>query len=170
MNHHPQIVETFVKKVLAHLDDSDPSKAQQFLQLFNPQQCRIIFNSQPFAQVMQFLQMWQTQMVLTQHTLTAVDYHVIPGTATLICNINCKVRFDESGKDRLGQDSVIPVSTGPHTNASNTTKPRTLWGTHYGVSIQLVIDERIFRNDMNGSISSFNYTIVFKPSDSLINI
>ncbi|BAO40554.1 mRNA transport regulator MTR2 [Kluyveromyces marxianus] len=175
MNHQSQIVETFVKKVLAHLDEPDPAKLQQFLQLFNPQQCKIIFNSQPFGQAVQFLQAWQTQVVLTQHLVTAVDFHVIPGTGTLVCNVNCKVRFDESGKDKSGQDSTIPDAQGstarPGSGSVNSaTRARPIWGTYYGVSLQLVLEDRMFNNDMNGVISSMNYTIVFKPSDSLMNI
>lgn len=171
MNRQPQIVETFVKKVLAHMDEADPSKLQLFLQLYNPQQCKIIFNSQPFGQAVQFLQAWQTQVVLTQHTVTAVDFHVIPGTGTLICNVNCKVRFDESGKDKSGQDSTIANATGSQAVLnSQTNKSRPIWGTYYGASLQLVLDDRVFNNDLNGVISTFNYTIVYKPSDSLMDI
>ncbi|CDO92134.1 unnamed protein product [Kluyveromyces dobzhanskii CBS 2104] len=173
MNRQPQIVETFIKKVLAHFDEADPAKLQLFLQLFNPHQCKIIFNSQPFGQAVQFLQAWQTQVVLTQHIITAVDFHVIPGTGTIVCNVNCKVRFDESGKDKSGLDSAIPAN-GPDSRAGpgnrGLDKPRPIWGTYYGVSLQLVLEDRIFTNDLNGVISSMNYTIVFKPSDSLMNI
>ncbi|QEU62194.1 Mtr2 [Kluyveromyces lactis] len=178
MNRQPQIVETFVKKVLAHLDEPDPAKLEQFLQLFNPHQCKIIFNSQPFGQAVQFLQAWQTGVVLTQHVITAVDFHVIPGTGTLLCNVNCKVRFDESGKDKNGQDSTVPANDQDSQsrpgqgsiNSRSLDKPRPIWGTYYGVSLQLVLEDRIFANDLNGVISSMNYTIVFKPSDSLMSI
>ena len=33
--HQPQITETFVQKILAHLDDNDVSKLNNFLQLFS---------------------------------------------------------------------------------------------------------------------------------------
>lgn len=171
-NNRSQITELFVKKILAHLDDVDPQKLNLFLNLFNTNNCKIIFNASPFVQPTAFLQMWQTEMIQSQHALTAVDYHVIPGSQTLICNVNCKVRFDESGKNKLGQDANIPVGQ-PNPNASklnNRPNSRPLWGSYFGVSLQLIVDERIFRNDMNGVISGFNYNMVYKPEDSLLKI
>lgn len=50
-----QIASTFTKKILAHLDDPDPNKMAQFVQLFNPNNCRIILNATPFAQAADFL-------------------------------------------------------------------------------------------------------------------
>lgn len=74
-----QITATFTKKILAHLDDPDSNKLAQFVQLFNPNNCRIIFNATPFAQATVFLQMWQNQVVQTQHALTGVDYSCYSG-------------------------------------------------------------------------------------------
>lgn len=171
-NNRSQITELFVKKVLAHLDDTDPQKLNQFLNLFNPNNCKIVFNATPFAQLPIFLQVWQSQIVQTQHALTAVDYHVIPGSQTLICNVNCKVRFDESGKDKMGQDATVPQQPQAVSQQQNRSRPtsRPLWGSYFGVSLQLVIDERIFRNDMTGVISTFNYNMVYKPEDTLMKI
>lgn len=168
-----QITATFTKKILAHLDDPDSNKLAQFVQLFNPNNCRIIFNATPFAQATVFLQMWQNQVVQTQHALTGVDYHAIPGSGTLICNVNCKVRFDESGRDKMGQDATVPIqpnNTGNRNRPNDMNKPRPLWGPYFGISLQLIIDDRIFRNDFNGVISVFNYNMVYKPEDSLLKI
>lgn len=171
-----QIASTFTKKILAHLDDPDPNKMAQFVQLFNPNNCRIILNATPFAQAAIFLQMWQTQVVQTQHALTGIDYHVIPGSGTLICNVNCKVRFDESGKDKMGQDATVPVQpinasgNGNGNRLNDMNKARPLWGPYFGLSLQLIIDDRIFRNDFSGVISGFNYNMVYKPDDSLLRI
>lgn len=167
-SNHSQITELFVKKILAHLDDTDPQKLNQFLTLFNPNNGKIIFNAAPFANLSLFLQTWQTQVVQTQHALTAIDYHVIPGSQTLICNVNCKVRFDESGRDKMGLDATVQQNQ----QQQNRNRPasRPLWGTYFGVSLQLVIDERIFANDMNGVVSAFNYNMVYKPDDSLMRI
>ena len=87
----------------------------------------------------------------------------------LICNVNCKVRFDESGKDKMGQEATIPINGVPST-ANTNPKHRPLWGSYFGVSLQLVVDERIFSNDFNGTISGFNYNMVYKPDNSLIDI
>ncbi|AET38729.1 Mtr2p Ecym_3235 [Eremothecium cymbalariae DBVPG len=173
-NNQSQIVETFIKKLLAHLDECEVEKLQQFLQLFKQQDCKIIVNAQPFAQPTTFLQIWQQQVVATQHSLTSLDYHVIPGTGTLMCNVNCKVRFDESGKDKMYNDAII-TALGSASAPSNPSKPaatrnRRLWGTYYGVSLQVIVDDAIFRNNFLGVISGYNYNTVYKPDDSLIII
>ena len=165
------IVQTFVKKVLLHLDESDPQKLNSFLTLFNPSgNCKIILNASPIAQPLLFLQMWQQQAVQTQHNLTSLDYHVIPGSGTLICNVGCKVRFDESGRDKTGADSIVLADNIGNTALGSNTKPRPIWGSYYGVSFQIILDDRVFRNDFNGVITGFNYKMVYKPEDSLISI
>lgn len=170
-NQQGAITETFVKKVLAHLDNTDVSKLQEFLQLFATQQqqgtgAKIIYNSVPFPDAMQFLTLWQQQVVATQHTLTSVDYHVIPGSGTLICNINAKVRFDESGKDKAGQDSIIREDG--NNNNNNAGNRRHIWGPYFGVSLQLVLADRLYSNQFQGIVQTFNYTIIYKPEDSLM--
>ncbi|QLL33294.1 hypothetical protein HG536_0E02050 [Torulaspora globosa] len=165
-----QIAELFVKKILAHLDDTDPQKLNQFLNLFNSNNCKVVFNATPFAQLPLFLQMWQNQIVQTQHALTAVDYHVIPGSQTVIFNVNCKVRFDESGKDKMGQDATVSPGEQKLQHQKHRPANRPLWGTYFGVSLQLVVEERLFSNDMNGVILAFNYNMIYKPDDSLITV
>lgn len=170
-SNRPQIVELLVKKILAHLDDTDPQKLNQFLALFHPTNCKVVFNATPFAQLPLFLQMWQQQIVQTQHALTAVDYHVIPGSQTVVCNVNCKVRFDESGKDKQGQDATVtPGQQKPAQQQRSRPASRPLWGAYFGVSLQLVFEERVFNNDMNGVILALNYNMIYKPDDSLIEI
>ncbi|CCD24772.1 Mtr2p NDAI_0D04590 [Naumovozyma dairenensis CBS 421] len=166
-SHQPEILQTFIKKILLHLDDNETKNLQQFLSYFNNTNCKIIFNGAPFAQPMIFLQMWQEQFVQTQHALTSLDYQIIPGSGTMILNINSKVRFDESGRDRLGQDALIKDGSN-RGGLNNNTRP--IFGSYFGVSLQLVIDDRIFRNDFNGVISCFNYNMLYKPEDSLIKI
>lgn len=165
-----QLAELFVKKILAHLDDTDPQKLNQFLNLFNSTNCKVVFNATPFAQLPLFLQMWQTQIVQTQHALTAVDYHVIPGSQTVVFNVNCKVRFDESGKDKMGQDAAVSPGEQKQQQPKHRPASRPLWGTYFGVSLQLVVDERLFSNDMNGVILAFNYNMIYKPDDSLMAV
>ncbi len=176
-NSQYHLIDIFVKKVLAHLDEQDPNKLMNFLQLFqssknmppSPTVSKVVYNSMPFADPSIFLTMWSQQVVQTQHIISALDFHVIPTGAsnTIICNVNCKVRFDESGRDKMGQDSVIPM--GP-SGAKRMNNNRPLWGSYFGVSLQLCLDDRIFRNDINGVITSLNYKIVYKPEDSLIKI
>ncbi|EDO16117.1 hypothetical protein Kpol_1001p29 [Vanderwaltozyma polyspora DSM 70294] len=161
------ILQTFVKKVLAHLDENNPQALNGFLTLFNGSgNCKIIMNATPIAQPMMFLQMWQEQVVQSQHNLTSMDYHIIPGSGSIICNIGCKVRFDESGRDKRGQDAIVTNTGMPNTNVN----ARPVWGSYHGVSIQVIVDDRVLRNDLNGVISGFNYNMVYKPEDSLISI
>ncbi|CAL9732057.1 mRNA transport regulator Mtr2p [Monosporozyma unispora] len=168
-NQQGAITETFIKKILAHLDNTDVNKLQEFLNLFaQPPIAKIIYNSTPFPDATQFLTLWQQQVVATQHTLTSVDYHIIPGSGTLICNINCKVRFDESGKDKNGQDAVIRQGT-QNNNNSNANR-RHIWGPYFGVSLQLVLADTIYSNQFQGVIQTFNYTVVYKPQDSLMEM
>ena len=176
----PHITELFVQKILAYLDNNDVNKLNDFLKLFG--NCKIVFNSTPVSDAMSFLTMWQQQVVSTQHSLTSLDYHVIPGSGTLLCNVNARVRFDESGRDKQGQDALVVGAgaggrSGPGSGGSNVSNRsgsagsgsrRPLWGSYFGVSLQLVIDDRIYRNDFNGVITGFNYKIVFKPEDSLM--
>ncbi|SCU97451.1 LAFA_0G11496g1_1 [Lachancea sp. 'fantastica'] len=174
MNNQSQAVDGFIKKVFAFLDEKNSQQLAPFLQCFDPANSKIIVNANPFAQPAVFLETWQRAVVQTQHVLTGLDYHVIPGTGTTICSVNGKVRFDESGRDKEGQDSAITEITGagnagvgPRAPAA---KPRPLWGPYFGISLQIVLDDRVFNGDHNCVIHSFNYTTVYKPDDSLMSV
>lgn len=171
-NQQGAITETFVKKILAHLDNTDVNKLQEFLQLFaQPPNAKIIYNSVPFPDATQFLTLWQQQVVATQHTLTSVDYHVIPGSGTLVVNVNGKVRFDESGRDKMGQDAVIRDGNNPPgSSGSGAANRRHAWGPHFGISLQLVLADAIYSAQFPGAIQTFNYTVVYKPQDSLMEM
>ncbi|SCU98421.1 LADA_0H12926g1_1 [Lachancea dasiensis] len=176
MNNQSQVLETFVKKIFTFLDEKDSQQLAPFLQCFDAANSKVIVNANPFAQAALFLETWQRGVVQTQHVLTGMDYHVIPGTGSTVCSVNGKVRFDESGKDKAGQDSVIPdPSAGnpvPISGSLNSSTPaakhRPLWGPYFGTSLQLVLDDRVLNGDQNCVISSFNYTMVYKPDDSLM--
>ncbi|AMD19958.1 HCL193Cp [Eremothecium sinecaudum] len=173
-----QVIENFIKKLLAHLDECNVDKLQLFPTLFDQHSCKIIVNSQPFAQPAAFIQTWLQQVVATQHSITSIDFHTIPGTNTVICNVNCKVRFEESGRDRSGADSAILVSSSTpssrnnmHSKGSLPSRNQRIWGSYYGVSIQIVLHANIFTdNPPAGVIAGLNYNFVYKPEDSLITI
>ncbi|SCU77590.1 LAMI_0A01662g1_1 [Lachancea mirantina] len=172
MSSQSQVLENFVKRLLASLDETNPQELAKVLQLVNPTSCKIIVNSTPFAQPGAFLELWQSSVVQTQHVITGMDYHVIPGTGTLICSMSGKVRFDESGRDKTGMDAVVPGAAGNTgtTGAGPSAKPRPLWGPYFGVSLQLVLDDRVLANDFNAVMSSLNYTMVYAPDDSLMDL
>lgn len=166
------ITETFVKKILAHLDEPDPNKLNSFLTLFSNAGSRIIFDSQPFPSPVEFIQFWNSSVVKTNHSLTCFDYQQIPGTNILIVNINGKIRFDETGRDKAGNDSVINDNNlmGNKNKLNNAMNFRPIWGSYFGWSLQLVLEDRLFNGDTNGIINTFDYNIVYKPSDSLIKV
>lgn len=102
----------------------------------------------------------------TNHQLTSFDCHLIPGTGTFIVNASGKVRFDESGKNRLGENAnLVQSSTAPVSNAN-----RNIWGSWFGYDLTLVVDENVRNNDEMELINSFNYRFTFKPRDSVIQI
>lgn len=160
-NQQGAITETFIKKILAYLDNIDLNKLHESLQLFaQPPNSKIIHNSVSFPDAVQFLTLWQQQVVATQHTLTNLDYHIIPGSGTLICNINDKVRYDESGKDKMEQDSIIRQMNQSGPNNTNSGSRRHIWGSYFGISLQLVLANSLYSNQFQGVIQTFNYTVV----------
>ncbi|CCH62968.1 hypothetical protein TBLA_0I03130 [Henningerozyma blattae CBS 6284] len=169
-SHNFNIVVTFVKKIMAHLDEPDASKLNSFLNLFNQSSSKVIFNGTPFNQAMSFIELWSNSIVKTNHLLSLLDFHEIPGTNILVININGKVRFDESGRDKNGRDSIIPLNNTQPTQMNANMANRSIWGPYFGMSLQLVIDSAIFRNNTVGIINSFNYNLIYKPEDSLIKI
>ncbi|CUS20226.1 LAQU0S01e01860g1_1 [Lachancea quebecensis] len=171
MNGQSQAAENFVKRIFTFLDETDSQQLAPLVQWFQPAGCKIIVNASAFAQAAGFLETWQRCVVQTQHVVTAVDFHVIPGTGSAVCSVNGKVRFDESGRDKAGQDAAVPAAAGTGaTPAAPVGKHRPLWGPYFGLSLQLVVDERALGGDFNGVISSFNYTMVYRPEDSLMAV
>lgn len=102
---------------------------------------------------------------LSHHQLNNFDCHLIPGTGLYQINITGKVKFDESGKNRLNEtaDLIVPPQSGP---INNTTK-RQVWSSWFGFYLNLVIDDSLSHPEI---INNFDYRITFKPHDSIIDI
>ncbi|KAK6464970.1 mRNA transport regulator MTR2 [Scheffersomyces coipomensis] len=174
-----QPIEPFIKKLLTSLDlqystptTSYPSVeayATQFGKSLKPDGSIIINGTpliphaspQPSSSKLEFQKKW-LQSPLSFHQLNSYDCHLIPGTGTFIINVSAKVRFDESGRNRLGESADLITD---HQRQS-----RALWGSWFGVNIILVVDQTIMTNPEAEVINSFNYRFTFHPEDSVIKI
>lgn len=95
--------------------------------------------------------------------MTSFDTHLIPGTGLYTIIANGKVRFDESGRSKLGESAdAIPQDA--------SVKPKPLWGPWFGFNLNMVVDESVATNDEMESINTFDYRITFKPHDTVITL
>lgn len=173
-----QPIEPYLKKILSSLDIQYQGPSQQFPNVesyatqFGKQlkpQCAIIMNGKPLIPTnndakLEFQKKWLLSP-LTFHQLNSFDSHLIPGTGTFVINASGKVKFDESGRNRLGEtsDLIHPIN-----NA--TVKGRPVWGSWFGFNLNLIVDETILNNPESESINSCNYRFTYKPDDSVIQI
>lgn len=173
-----QQIEPYLKNLLSSLDNQYQGPSQQFPNVeayatqFGKQlkpQCAIIMNGKPLIPTnndakLEFQKKWLLSP-LSFHQLNSFDCHLIPGTGAFIINASGKVRFDESGRNRLGEsaDLVNPMN-------NSTVKPRPVWGSWFGFDLNLTVDETIMNNPEIESINSFNYRFTYKPDDSVIQI
>lgn len=182
--HDPtQPIEPFLKSLLASLDllyfpsgtNTQPPfpNVEAYATQFGKQlktTCAIIFDGHPLIPQppandsrLEFQKKWLA-CPLTSHQIGSFDCHLIPGTGLYTVNVYGKVRYDESGKSRLGESAdLVQPNDAP-------TKPRPLWGSWYSFNLNMVIDEAVARSPEIELINSFNYRITFKPDDSLICI
>lgn len=173
-------IEPFLNEVLSSLDsqlvsnlnsslNSSPNSADSIVPQLH-QQPRIIINGHPFGSKQQFQQLWST-LPLSQHQITSFDTHLIPSTAPgasvsggqYIILAHLKVRFDESGRNKLGENADFSTS-------NNRTPNRPLWGNWFGASLSLVADGIIGNGFNCECISAWDYRITEKPDISLFKV
>ncbi|ODV82475.1 mRNA transport regulator MTR2 [Suhomyces tanzawaensis NRRL Y-17324] len=172
-----QPIEPFLKDFLASLDiqyQSNYANVESYATQFAKHLKRtsaVIVNGSPLIPTnndskLEFQKKWLAAP-LTQHQLSSFDCHLIPGTGTFIINLSCKVKFDESGKNRLGEsaDLIQDPSVG-----STRINPRPIWSSWFGANINLVVDESVLANSSAEVISSLDYRITFKPENSVIQL
>lgn len=113
---------------------------------------------------LEFQKRW-LQAPLSQHSLTYYDCHIIPGTGTILVNSGGKVRFDESGRSRLGATADLSASAAP----SAPVKP--LWSLWIGYSMNLMVDETSVMNLVKEeTINSLDYRFTYIPEDVVLEI
>lgn len=169
-----QQVEPFLKSILTSLDlqyqsptSSFPSVeayATQFVKQIKPQSA-VIVNGKPInprntnAKI-EFQKKWLATP-LTTHQLNSYDCHIIPGTGVMLINASGKVRFDESGRSKLGETPDLVQ------NPSSNLRPRPEWGSWFGFDLNLAVDEAMVQN-VEEVVNTFNYRLTYKPDDSVI--
>ncbi|KAH3675514.1 hypothetical protein WICPIJ_009345, partial [Wickerhamomyces pijperi] len=139
-------IEQFASKILPQLKSDSP----------------VILNGNPLLGKPNFQQQW-VHFPVTQHTVTSIDYHVVPGTNIVIINLSGKVKFDENGYTKMGQSADIPPK-----NSAGGNRP--IWGSANGFNAQMVIDDSGLVNLQSEFINSFNWKVVFSPSDSMVKV
>lgn len=118
--------------------------------------CNVIINGEPIVSKLEFQKKW-LMTPLTFHQITNFDCHLIPGLNSYVININGKVKFDESGRNRLGESGDLIVSQQPKKNMSS-------W---FGFFLSLVIDQPGMNKEI---VDNFDYRINYKPHDTIISI
>lgn len=139
--------------------------ATQFVKQLKPSS-GVIFNGNPIISndaKLEFQKKWLSTP-LTNHQINNFDCQIIPGSSTVLINVTGKVRFDESGRNRLNElADLININLNANTK-------RTVWGSWFGFYLHLVTDESILNNNQIESINNFDYRITYKPKDSVIDI
>lgn len=166
-----------MKKFLSSFDlqynnpNSQFTSIEHYATQFIPQLKRdsaIIINGKPLIPQppnldckLEFQKKW-LMIPITNHQLTSFDCHLIPGLGLYTISLSCKVRFDESGRNKLGESADI--IQGP----TKITRP--IWGSNFGVHITLIVDEAVVSNPDQELISSMDYRFTFIPNDSTISL
>ncbi|CCE88494.1 Piso0_002002 [Millerozyma farinosa CBS 7064] len=170
-----QPLEPYLKKLLSSLDLQYQSPSQQFANIESyatqfgkslKPSTAIVINGKPVIAPnndakLEFQKKW-LMTPLTTHQLNSFDAHLIPGTGVFVINASGKVRFDESGRNRLGETADLQ-------NIGDV-RGRSVWGSWFGFNINLVVDESVVNGAEEDTINSYNYRFTYKPDDSVVQI
>lgn len=173
MNADPTVtVESFLTTLLTSLDSTNAqSPALQQL----TQQPRVIINGHPFTSKQHFQQLWST-LPLSNHQVTSCDIHFIPTNTQNVNGLNnstpgqfivlahAKVRFDESGRNKLGDTTLL------HQQQGNSTANRAVWSHWFGITISCVIDSSVLSNPNSECVSTWDYRFVERPTSSIFKV
>ncbi|KAI3404319.2 MTR2 [Candida oxycetoniae] len=173
MNQDPK---PFLKNLLSSLDASYHAPTQSFtnVEAYATQfgsglkrSCAIIINGQPIIpsptedSKLQFQKKWLATPI-SSHQLTSYDGHLIPSTNMFIINFSAKVKFDQSGKNRLGESADLVQENTLVKNA------RPLWGSWFGVNVNLVVDNNFTAG--GEIINSMDYRFTYVPKDTVLKV
>lgn len=132
----------------------------------------IIVNGNPIIPTMQedsklqFQKKWLLTP-LSFHQLTSFDAHLIPGTGLFMIQFSAKVKFDQLGKNRLGESADLIHPQESILNKSSTSQ-RAVWGSWFGINGNVIIDENFNENGIGEFINSLDYRFTYIPQDSII--
>lgn len=151
--------------------NSQFSSIEHYATQFTPQikrDCAIIINGKPLIPTppnldckLEFQKVW-IRVPISNHQLTSYDCHLIPGSGLYTINLSCKVRFDESGRNKLGESADLIL--GP----TKITRP--IWGSNFGVNMILIVDESVVNNQDQEVISSMDYRFTYVPNDTAVSL
>lgn len=154
-------IEALLNTLLASLDTQSQTPNSYLPQL--NQQPRIIINGQPFGSKQQFQSLWST-LPLTNHQVMSCDAHLIPNSDQYIILAHLKVRFDESGRNKLGETTTVAEGGMP----SRPSRP--IWSHWFGVSLSIVLNSSFLSNQNSECISTWDYRFTEKPDNSVFQI
>lgn len=165
---HSGTVEQFLTTLMESLDQPGTAQPSSILPQLH-QQPRIIINGQPFGSKEQFQQLWAS-LPLTNHQITSCDVHFVPsssqpqgmGPGQFVVLAHLKARFDESGKNKLGDTALF--------NSTTASSARSIWSHWFGVSLSCVIDSTVVDNFNTECISTWDYRFTESPSSSIFQI
>lgn len=160
-------IESILSTLLETLDATPSQNTPPLQQLV--QQPRIILNGEPFGSKEQFQSLWAS-LPLSNHSVTSLDAHQIPSTNNFIILAHLKVRFDESGRNKLGDSTTnLQNSNGLPIGPSNT-MARPIWSHWFGVSLTCILDSSFLNNKNGEFISTWDYRFTEKPTSSIYQI
>ncbi|KAI5952953.1 MTR2 [Candida margitis] len=166
-----QDINAFLKNFLTSLDAQYNSAGQSYTNIESyatqfgsslKRDAAIIVNGTPLVPTpvedakLQFQKKWLS-MPNSSHQLTSFDCHLIPGTNTFIINFAARVKFDQGGKNRLGESADLIQEN------SIVKTSRSIWGSWFGVNGNLVIDSNINAPEV---INSLDYRFTYVPKDT----
>ncbi|KAI5960094.1 MTR2 [Candida pseudojiufengensis] len=178
-----QPIEPFLKNFFASLDAQYNSTNSNFLNVESyatqfgsnlKQNSAIIINGSPIIPNLQqnenskliFQKKWLNTPI-SFHQLTSFDCHLIPGTNTFIINFSGKVKFDQSGRNRLGENADLIQEP-----ATIVKSNRPIWGSWFGINGNVVVDNNFGSTTSGGGeiINSLDYRFTYVPKDTTLNI
>lgn len=163
-------IDNILTKLLESLD-LNPANNPNALKPLNQlsQNPRIIINGNPFGSKSQFQSIW-SNLPLSNHQITSLDSHSIPSTNNYLILAHLKVRFDESGKNKLGDSTLLTDNNNSNNSNNSNINHRPIWSHWFGVSLTCIIDSN-FLNDGNSEfIHTWDYRFTEKPDSSIYKL
>lgn len=174
-------IKILVESILDSLDQKPASlnpASYVTLNQLSSTNVKILINSSPLADKQQFHQYW-LKLPLTQHRLSSFDYHAVPGLDVTSVVATGKVRFDESGKNKLNESADLVQPTVAMNMSSGAAASRPIWGSWFGFTLVLAVDSTKVVPGGQASaaavanqecVNSFNYKVNYIPSDSVMQV
>lgn len=163
-----------MKEILRTLDSEYKENIYKTVSEYSEEICKslkedsaVIFNGHGmniYGCKREFQQKW-TETPLTTHQLNGFDFHMIPGTGTYVVTVSCRVKFHESGRNRLETEQDFMGN-----DRRNLGVKRNMWGVWFGVNMSVVVDENALKGKEKMCVNSLNYRITHIPEDSSIII